>query len=74
MPAKLEIPTKIGGNIRWWLWHNVVLCKCEYAWYAGPFDTEPDAEKFRDTLVHPTSCPGCGIGTPDKGDYDIGQM
>lgn len=73
--AKRGIPERLGGDLRWWVWHREDLCICEYAWFAGPFDSETEAEIFRDKkLVHPTSCPGCGQSTPSRSDYDIGQM
>jgi hypothetical protein len=73
--AKSGIPLNLGGRSWWWIWHREDLCICEYAWFAGPFDTQLESETFRDIkLVHPNSCPGCGQTTPSRTDYDIGQM
>jgi len=74
--AALNIPAMLGGQARWWVWHKENLCTNQtgYAWFAGPFNTEADAKRFRDKLLSPLSCPGCGRGTPNAGDYNIGQM
>ena len=66
-----QIPQTITK--RWWLWHKE--CTREFAWFAGPFNSKPEAEKFRDEkLLNGPHCPGCGEPTPTKNDYDIGQM
>ena len=74
MAAKLEIPDNLGGRQWWWVWHDINMCMCEYAWFSGPFDSEVIAIEFRDTLIHPTSCPGCGVGTPNANDYHIEKI
>jgi hypothetical protein len=62
-----SIPTE---QKKWWVSH----VSCETGWSAGPFDTEEDAGNFRDTLISPDSCPGCGRPTPNSADYSIAQM
>ena len=58
------------GQNKWWVRH----VKCAVNWSAGPFETETDANNFRDTLISPDSCPGCGKATPEAADYNISQM
>ena len=81
MPAQLLLPTLNVPNPQnpqgmwFWVYHVEALCKNDVAWYAGPFDTEPEAVTFRDNkLVDVHSCPGCGEPTPQSTDYIITQM
>jgi hypothetical protein len=63
-------PSNPAGQNKWWVSH----VNCMTGFTAGPFDTQADAERFRDSLVSPDSCPACGRPTPEATDYSIGQM
>ncbi len=58
------------GQNKWWVSH----VECNTGWFAGPFNTQQEAEIYRDSLISPDSCPGCGTATPDRSNYDISQM
>ncbi len=66
---------------KWWVCHGgwdtsgltPQPIECEKNWLSKPFNTKAEAEAYRDTLLNPHSCPGCGQPTPTNGHYTVLQ-
>ena len=73
---KLSKPNPEHNEGKWsWIHHKLEKCKCDIAWFAGPFANDEKAGAFALKISSTSTCPGYDVDVePNGNDYNIGQM